>query len=168
MGEGVSQQKIEDISEVTQKVMEQAEKIEIKPEDRDLNGNLLVFPSGPLSNLPEKEWKMVRTETFKRWFGESTIVDSNNEPMLLFHLTKNDFNNFEVGERGAIYFFKDTPDKDWINFYGNKILRCFVKANKIEDVTEEEINLPNKKMRLQSAKEALKNLEEQGLSYVSV
>ena len=59
---------------------------------KDANGNLLA-PNGKPSNLPLRQWKMVRTEAFKEWFGDwendaenaSKVVDENGEPMVVYH-----------------------------------------------------------------------------------
>jgi len=85
------------IKRLQSKVFEEAEKIEIGTENRDSEGNLLVFPGGPKSNLKEQDWKIVRTESFKNWFGNwqekepcSVIVDENGEPKILTHRTDNE------------------------------------------------------------------------------
>lgn len=55
---------------LTPEVLGGAEIIPVRPEDRDTHGNLLVVPGGPVSNLNEQDWKIVRTEHFKEWFGD--------------------------------------------------------------------------------------------------
>jgi len=83
-----------DIEEFRSKCFEEARTIEIRTEDRDSEGNLLVSPEGPKSNLKEQNWKIVRTESFKNWFGDwqekkpcSEIVDENGEPKIITHRT---------------------------------------------------------------------------------
>lgn len=55
----------------------------------------LKAPNGKKSNLPEKQWLMVRTKSFKNWFGywendkknASKILDENGEPLICYHGT---------------------------------------------------------------------------------
>ncbi len=68
-----------------QNAWSQAERIS---EDRDKNGLLVAFNDEP-SHLPVELWKLVRTETFKSWFGEwennpdrkSTRLNSSHIPL---------------------------------------------------------------------------------------
>lgn len=107
-----SKKRLEGSLELGQKIIEEAEKIEIKENDRNEKGELLVFPNGPVSNLGEQNelyWKMARTETFKAFFGDwqndaksaSKIVDQNGEPLVVFR-----------GERGGITDPYDSSNYD--------------------------------------------------------
>ena len=68
-------------------------------------------PNGKKSNLTEKQWVIVRTPNFKRWFGDwendpanaSKVLDENGEPLVVYHGTPNgSFNTFRVtGEGGS-------------------------------------------------------------------
>jgi hypothetical protein len=61
-------------------------------EQRDEKGRLLA-PNGKPSALNDRQWKQVRTEAFKAWFGDwqadpanaSKVVDENGEPRVVFH-----------------------------------------------------------------------------------
>ena len=61
-------------------------------EVRDDQGRLLA-PNGKPSKLNERQWKQVRTQFFKDWFGDwqnnpenaSKVVDENGEPMVVYH-----------------------------------------------------------------------------------
>ncbi|MBQ6971571.1 MAG: hypothetical protein IJP86_04365 [Synergistaceae bacterium] len=52
-------------------------------------------PNGKKTNLSELQWLLVRTENFKRWFGDwehdrrnsSKIIDTNGEPLVVYHGT---------------------------------------------------------------------------------
>jgi len=37
------------------------------------------------------------TPAFKKWFGDSKVVDADGNPLVVYHNTKNEFNSFEVG-----------------------------------------------------------------------
>ena len=77
-------------------LLAQRESVEIviSPEDRDIDGDLTAFPGGPKSNLSEQYWKLVRTPAFKKWFGDSEIVDQNGEPALVYHTTNYSLEGF--------------------------------------------------------------------------
>jgi hypothetical protein len=62
---------------------------------KDKNGNLLA-PNGKKSNLNEHQWRTVRTEAFRNWFGDSKVVDENGEPLVVYHGTSKLFNVFKL------------------------------------------------------------------------
>jgi len=92
----VSEEKAENTKDIFVLAKAETGQINIRPEDRNSEGKLLVFPGGPESNLSEENWKLVRTELFKKWFGNSDIKDENGEPALVYHTTDENLNNFEV------------------------------------------------------------------------
>lgn len=55
----------------------------------------LKAPNGQPSNLNERQWVLVRTPNFKKWFGDweddpenaSKVVDKNDEPLVVHHFT---------------------------------------------------------------------------------
>lgn len=58
------------------------------------------------------------TEAFKRWFGDSKVVDENGEPLVVYHGTAKDFDAFSEEKRGTTtrvrsaeqgFFFTDDP-----------------------------------------------------------
>lgn len=76
-------------------------------EVRDDQGRLLA-PNGKPSKLGERQWKAVRAEFFKKWFGDwendaanaSQVIDENGEPLVVYHGTNVDFNVFEKAKQG--------------------------------------------------------------------
>ena len=91
----ISKLRPERIPDLYAKISEETEKFEIKPEDRNEKGELLVSPEGPVSNLGKQSelwWKIARTESFKNFFGDwqknpelaSKITDKNGEPLVIF------------------------------------------------------------------------------------
>ncbi len=125
----------------------EANHITIKPEDRNSEGGLLVFPGGSESNLSEEHWKLVRTESFKKWFGDSDIRDENGEPALVYHTTSesldrfNDFLDEEADKireqknkknglllvESGFYFTSGSYD------YGNNRISVFINA-KVKEI----------------------------------
>ncbi len=88
------------------------ERAKIERETR-ANGTWMKAPNGKDTNLNEDQWVTVRTKRFKDWFGDwqndpqnaSKVVDENGEPMVVYHGTNAEFNEFEVrvGIRGNQY-----------------------------------------------------------------
>ena len=76
---------------------------------RNSQGKLLA-PNGNVSNLTERQYAQVRTESFKNWFGDwendpenaSKVVDENGEPLVVYHSTNKIFNTYK--ERDGIHF----------------------------------------------------------------
>ena len=68
----------------------------------------LLAPNGKPSNLTAEQYKLVRTPEFKKWFGDwendpknaSKVVDENGEPLVVYHGSRKDFNEFIHGEFG--------------------------------------------------------------------
>jgi hypothetical protein len=52
-----------------------------------------------------------KTPEFKRWFGDSKVVDSDGKPLVVYHGTSKDkdFTSFNVGMRGA--WFTSSPEE---------------------------------------------------------
>ena len=86
------------------------------------DGTFMKAPNGEPTNLTEQQWLQVRTKAFKEWFGDwendtanaSKIVDSNGEPLVVYHGTARSkpISIFKGGKSGylgpGIYF---TPEK---------------------------------------------------------
>jgi hypothetical protein len=74
----------------------------------------LIAPNGNKSNLTPEQYKLVRTKSFKQWFGDwendpenaSKVVDDNGEPLVVYHGTNVEFYEFDLK-----YFGK--TDKGW-------------------------------------------------------
>lgn len=44
------------------------------------------------------------TAAFKRWFGDSKVVDADGKPLVVYHGTKGSFDTFDTGRQGASDF----------------------------------------------------------------
>ncbi len=51
--------------------------------------------------------KCADTESFKRWFGDSKVVDADGKPLVVYHGTTGDFTRFRRGDEGI--FFAESP-----------------------------------------------------------
>jgi predicted ABC-type ATPase len=102
----------------------------------------LLAPNGKKSNLTPEQYKLVRTPEFKAWFGDwendpenaSKVLDENGEPLVVYHGSTNDFNEFELfkgkfgsGKTNSLghYFTKDTKRA---NRYGVIVKSYFLKS----------------------------------------
>lgn len=72
----------------SQKIIQEAESIEIKENDRNKDG-LLLTADGNVSHYQNKlYWKILKTDSFKKWFNNSvTVYEDNKEPLIVFHST---------------------------------------------------------------------------------
>jgi len=71
--------------------------VDMPNEEKFADGGLIA-PNGKPSNLTPEQYKLVRSEEFKKWFGDwendpknaSKVVDSNGEPLVVYHGTKSE------------------------------------------------------------------------------
>jgi hypothetical protein len=81
-----------------------------------IKGGRMVYPEK--AGTPEGAKTGPTTEAFKKWFGDSKVVDENGEPLVVYHGTASDFSKFaeeklgintreEEGELG--FFFTAKP-----------------------------------------------------------
>ena len=98
--------------------------LKLKSESMAKGGNILLAPNNKKSNLTPEQYKLVRTPEFKAWFGDwenepknaSKVVDKNGEPLVVYHGTNYDFNEFRK-EATAHYF---AVDEKYANFVIDK------------------------------------------------
>ena len=72
-----AEKKLEDMQKLMSDIMLEAESIEIKDTDRNKEGELLVSPNGPVSNLGKQNelwWKIARTESFKKFLVIGRVI----------------------------------------------------------------------------------------------
>lgn len=96
----------------------------------------------------EEERKSLRapdTEAFKRWFGDSKVVDENGEPMVMYHGTDKEFSVFKPRTADASFFTPDPkfaakfalgdmlygayPSDQFILYPGANIVPVFISAS---------------------------------------
>lgn len=49
----------------------------------------------------EKDTSVFGTTGFSKWFGDSKVTDADGNPMVMYHGTKSDFSQFDIGKFGA-------------------------------------------------------------------
>lgn len=93
------------VSEVQQQSTEEVDSIIQRSKE---DGTHMKAPNGEQTKLTENQWATVRTESFKNWFGDwknnpenaSKVVDENGEPLVVYHGTDMNFNEFDISKRG--------------------------------------------------------------------
>jgi len=64
------------------------------------------------------------TDSFKKWFGDSVVVNDDGSPMVVYHGTTHDFDSFELDRGnsdnaiGTAYYFTTSPEDASINYAG--------------------------------------------------
>lgn len=83
----------------------------------------------------KKEWEEKGTESkyFKKWFGDSKVVDENGKPLVVYHGTNSEFDTFSREFEGQangrpVYGggFNFTIYKDYSKDFGNKQMACYL------------------------------------------
>ena len=117
---------------------EEREKIR---KDAIVDGTWMKAPNGENSNLSEMDWVTVRTKAFKDWFGDwadrnsshSLIVDSNGEPLPVYHYTSEDFTVFDRSKARKATdvdgFFFAPSHEDW-SAMGDKLITAFLNIRR--------------------------------------
>lgn len=135
------------------------------------NGTWMKAPNGERSNLSEDQWVAVRTSAFKKWFGDwennpaeaSKVVDSNGEPLVVYHGTSAKFDTFlsnKISTTGEGHGFYFTPDQSLAKGYGDNILPVFLYIRKPMALSEKTITKSE-------YKNIIKNADPTGDGYLS-
>ncbi len=126
LASGYRSQGLDPTAAAIQAVSDQAEiaqsrLAELSTADRQVESTPL--PSKRVADTPQTE-----TENFKRWFGDSKVVDAQGKPLVVYHGTERDFDAFKVGSalgwgRG-IYF---TDNQEYTREFGDRTVAAYVK-----------------------------------------
>ena len=158
----------------------------------------LIAPNGKPSNLTPEQYKLVRTPAFKKWFGDwendpanaSKVVDSNGEPLPVYHGTTKEFTIFNKKELGTGtkatlgylgFFFTDDKSlaidftrKKWISpksklKEGSKVIDAFLNIRNPKYMSiDEYIIVDNNNRDSESIIKYQKKLVRQGFDGVIV
>lgn len=81
--------------------------------ERELRGDGLFAPQEAMASVAADQTK---SPEFRRWFGDSKVVDAEGKPLVVYHGTAADFTEFKKGDGGTfgdgIYFAKDKGAMD--------------------------------------------------------
>jgi len=109
----------------------------------------LLAPNGKPSNLTPEQYRLVRTTAFKSWFGDwendpensSKVVDENGEPLVCYHGTRSDFNEFKrtrFGKLGEAMYFTSI-EKDAIRYAkkydGVRVIKAFLNSKNLAEIS---------------------------------
>ena len=74
-------------------------------ESKDIKrGSISVSPSGKEGELFQSDVKkQTGTPEFKKWFGDSKVVDEDGNPLLMYHGTAREFTEFDPSLSGSTY-----------------------------------------------------------------
>lgn len=142
-GENLRQQRKNSITEEMQFIKTKAQS----------DGTFMLAPNGEPTNLTERQWLQVRTESFKEWFGDwendpeeaSQMKDENGEPKVFYHNTNADFFAFnplyngsstDAGWLGDGFYFYGEPSEG--QSYGEKKMSVFLNIREPYYASEEE------------------------------
>ena len=84
-----------------------------------------------------KKAPRIDTKAFKNWFGDSKIVDEDNNPIVMYHGTGGDFDTFKRNFRGAIFV---TPDPQFAELFTG-LVKGVGKGGK--EFVDEQAKTPN-------------------------
>jgi hypothetical protein len=111
----------------------------------------LLAPNGKPSNLNDKQYKLVRTPAFKKWFGDwendpanaSKVIDENGEPLICVHYSDFEFDFFNIkkqrdGKLGKGFYFSNI--KYGNSIYGDIKYTCFLDVKNPFQITVKELN----------------------------
>lgn len=71
------------------------------------------------------------TNQFKKWFGDSKIVDDNGNPREVYHGSGDNFNTFKMSNQFNVvpgFYFSDSMEH--VNDYGHNIYKVFLKMER--------------------------------------
>ncbi len=82
------------------------------------------IPAAPQGVAPQasRAADPTQSESFKRWFGKSKVVDAEGKPLVVYHGTKADFSEFDIAEFGktdggfagqGFYFSPRAEESGW-------------------------------------------------------
>lgn len=99
-----------------------------------------------------KEWKEKGTDSkyFKKWFGDSKVVNEDGKPLVVYHGSVHNFDTFDKdrasaeGDMGAGFYFTDNESDVDSNYFGggadfdNKVERLTERIAEDEDIDYED------------------------------
>ncbi|MGP9490817.1 PLxRFG domain-containing protein [Psychrobacter sp. AOP7-B1-24] len=82
------------------------------------------------TNVPAKQLDDVHTPAFKKWFGDSKVVDGNGNPLVVYHGTNANFNTFSASDVGIHVGTEDQANSRAEQKEGDdfKLMPLYVKA----------------------------------------
>jgi diguanylate cyclase (GGDEF)-like protein len=148
---------------------------EYKKNEKDILAKLRqAFPNSPMFNGEEEALRSVpsqpkptNTDNFRKWFGNSKVVDENGEPLVVYHGTTHDFDTFDPERAnienhfGKAIYLTDSPTDVAENYAGagpDLTQRIEIRAERIfqEDEKEYKYGTPAYERAMAKAREIAK------------
>lgn len=92
---------------------------------------------GDIGNLFSMAGSITDTPAFKRWFGDSKVVNGSGAPLVMYHGTTQDFSEFQENRRGVLFV---SPSAKWVSEFkwtgseqgnsteGSNVMPVYVKS----------------------------------------
>jgi hypothetical protein len=101
---------------------------------RGLSGERGKGNGGALEGIAYANKAQTESPEFKRWFGDSKVVDADGKPRVVYHYTENDFNIFDttrraIGGEGS-YFSTYKPSVD-----GGRVVEAYLSLKNPKVIT---------------------------------
>lgn len=109
----------------------------IRDQEKIKQGKKVIPIAKPSLRAPQ-------TEAFKRWFGDSKVVDENGEPLVVYHGTSEDIQEFDLGrsqmplDEQGIYFTTSPvyAGSGYADRIGGNVVPVYLKAKRLYEVTD--------------------------------
>ena len=139
----------------------------------DLKKRLLINNNFSASSIQyARGGEITQSDSFKKWFGHSKVVDKEGNPLVVYHGTQNKFNVFDkskLGTRTAFptntlgFFFSGSKRKaeglyaNYDKSYSNNVLlKCFLKIENPYITTSKEFYQNNTKEKVDVLRDKIK------------
>ena len=86
-------------------------------------------PMNPLATAFSRLPDQINTAAFKKWFGRSTVVDGENQPLVVYHGTNTDIEQFDpnIGATPGSWF---AADPESASQFGTQVVPVFLSIQK--------------------------------------
>jgi len=79
--------------------------------------------------VEQQKVHVTKTPEFKRWFGESKVVDEKGEPLVVYHGTDKEWD----AARGPVFV---SPDSEYAENFGKSVKPLYVKSTQVLDLSD--------------------------------
>lgn len=186
IGNFVGHDKAEDLSELHDWLNEKEAKQKVSKQDvldkvKDINEKSL-YQKGNKTETPE----------FKKWFGDSKVVDKQGNPLIVYHGTNKTFSEFKEGKLGSVFkkseagfFFSDNRDdadlfarmaakepsilqKIGISENKEQIIEAYLSIKNPYELERGNEVVPNRKFLIDNGYDGVIQHDEKGTHYVAI
>jgi GGDEF domain-containing protein len=97
-------------AEIRELISRQRQAVEGRSKVGGIRSNIVTTEDDAEPVMASKRGEVTESAAFRRWFGDSKVVDENGDPLVVYHGTDVEFNNFESQKNGRsdAFFFTDS------------------------------------------------------------